>query len=159
MVTEEQLIVTFYTCFQQRNWRGMVDCYHPDVFFYDPVFENLDGEQVRAMWEMLLGRAKDVKLDFSNVSGADGYGSCNWIAEYRFPATGRKVINRATARFSIQDGKIVEHQDEFSLWKWSAQALGLPGQLIGWSSLLQGSIRKKARANLEKFMASKASSH
>lgn len=158
MSLEEQLIVTFYTNFQQGNWRGMVDCYDANVFFYDPVFENLDGAQVRAMWEMLLGRAKAVKLDFSNVSGKDGYGSCNWVAEYQFPATGRTVVNKATARFSIRDGKIVEHQDDFSLWKWSAQALGLPGQLFGWSSFLRESIRKKARANLDKFIASKASS-
>ncbi|HEY6900908.1 MAG TPA: nuclear transport factor 2 family protein [Puia sp.] len=159
MSVEEQLITTFYTSFQQGNWRGMIDCYHTDVFFYDPVFQNLEGAEVRAMWEMLLGRAKAVKLDFSNVSGADGHGSCNWIAEYRFPATGRNVINKATARFSIREGKIVEHQDEFSLWKWSAQALGLPGQFFGWSSLLQENIRKKARANLEKFRTSKISLH
>jgi len=29
----EQLIKTFYTNFQQRNWKGMLEAYHPDIFF------------------------------------------------------------------------------------------------------------------------------
>jgi len=152
----EQLIKIFYTCFQKLDWKGMLDCYSEDVFFYDPVFENLDGHQVRAMWEMLLSRAKDLELSFSEVQSEDGYGSCSWIATYTFTATGRKVVNKGKARFSFSDGKIVEHQDEFSLWKWSSQALGLPGMLFGGTSLFQKKIRRNARKSLEKFTAGKA---
>jgi len=151
----EQLITIFYTCFQKRDWKGMLDCYSEDVFFYDPVFENLDGPEVRAMWEMLLSRAKDLELSFSEVRSEDDYGSCNWIATYTFTATGRKVVNRGKARFSFSEGKIVEHQDEFSLWKWSSQALGLPGMLFGATSLFQKKIRGNARKSLEKFMVGK----
>jgi len=153
MKQEEQLIKDFYTCFQRLDWKGMLDCYAEDIFFYDPVFENLEGEQVRAMWEMLLNRAKDLVLDFSDIVTEDGYGSCQWVAAYTFTATGRKVVNRGKARFSFREGKIAEHQDAFSLWKWSGQALGLPGLLFGWSSVLQKKIRGNARKSLEKFMA------
>ena len=152
----EQLITIFYTCFQKLDWKGMLDCYSEDVFFYDPVFENLDGRQVRAMWEMLLSRAKDLELSFSGVQSEDEYGSCNWIATYTFTATGRKVVNKGKARFSFREGKIAEHQDEFSLWKWSSQALGLPGMLFGATSLFQKKIRGNARKSLEKFIAGKA---
>jgi hypothetical protein len=157
MNAQEQLITTFYTNFQQCNWRGMVDCYHAEVFFYDPVFENLEGEAVRAMWEMLLSRAKEIRLSFTNISSDDDYGYCEWRAEYTFPATGRKVVNKANARFTFDEGKIIEHYDDYNLWKWSAQALGLPGILFGWTPLLHGRIRRQARANLEKFMTKKAS--
>jgi hypothetical protein len=151
----------------------MLDGYHDDVFVYDPVFQNLDSPQVRAMWEMLVSRAKGMELSFSNVSGDEGnggdarnrsdarnsdgysYGSCDWTAVYTFSATGRKVVNIVKAHFTFKDGKIIEHHDDFNLWRWSAQALGLPGQLFGWTSLLQNSIRKKARVSLEKFMGSK----
>jgi len=152
----EQLINIFYTCFQKLDWKGMLDCYGKDVFFYDPVFENLEGPAVRAMWEMLLSRAKDLELSFSEVQSEDGYGSCSWIATYTFTATGRKVVNKGKARFSFSEGKIVEHQDEFSLWKWSSQALGLPGMLFGGTSLFQKKIRRNARKSLEKFIAGKA---
>jgi ketosteroid isomerase-like protein len=156
---EEQLIKEFYTCFQQRNWKGMVDCYGEDIIFYDPVFENLEGCEVHAMWEMLLSRAKDLTLDFGDISieesagdGTDKYGGCRWVATYTFTATGRKVVNRVKARFAFSEGKIVEHQDEFNLWKWSGQALGWTGFLLGGTSLMQNKIRRNARKSLDKFM-------
>lgn len=138
MNEEEQIIKIFYACFQKLDWRGMLACYREDVVFYDPVFENLDGKEVRAMWEMLLKNAKDLDLGCSNIrSSGDGYGSCDWIATYTFSQTGRKVINKGKAHFKFQDGKIAEHQDVFDWWMWSR--------------------RRMARRNLEKFMAAKTS--
>ncbi|HEY4334268.1 MAG TPA: nuclear transport factor 2 family protein, partial [Puia sp.] len=125
------------------------------IFFYDPVFESLEGSKVGAMWEMLLSRGGDIRLDFGNVEGTGGYGSCEWVATYTFAPTGRKVINKVRAHFFISDGKIAEHQDDFDLWKWSAQALGLRGLLFGWTSALRNRLRRKARTNLERFIAAK----
>jgi hypothetical protein len=153
MNPEEQLINSFYTCFQKLDWKGMLDCYHEEIFFYDPVFKNLQGKQVRAMWELLLTRAKDLEIRFSHIKAEDGYGSCNWVASYTFAQTGRRVVNKGKARFTFEGEKIAEHQDDFSLWRWSGQALGVPGKLFGWSSLLQNGVRKKARRSLDKFMA------
>ena len=158
MSPEQDLITAFYSNFQLRNWKGMLDCYREEVFFYDPVFGSLEGRRARAMWEMLLGNARDLSLSFNNVTGGGGYGSCEWVATYTFTPTGRKVTNKGKAHFSISDGKIAEHQDDFNLWKWSAQALGWQGVLFGWTAALQSGIRKKARHNLEKFMATKATS-
>jgi SnoaL-like domain len=155
MLVEEQLIKSFYTNFQQHNWKGMLESYDPDIFFYDPVFQNLEGPRAAAMWEMLVGRAKDLRIDYGNISVAEDYGSCDWTAVYTFTATGRKVVNPVKARFTFSEGKIVEHYDDFNLWKWSAQALGLPGRLFGWSSLLQNKIRRQARQSLDKFIAAK----
>jgi hypothetical protein len=157
MTAEEQLITTFYERFQQGNWKGMLDCYHEEVFFYDPVFESLEGAKVRAMWEMLLNSAGNIELSFGKVEGTDGYASCEWVATYTFAPTGRKVINKVRTNFFIADGKIAEHNDEFSLWKWSAQALGVPGLLFGWTSTLHNRLRRRARRNLEHFIAAKNS--
>jgi hypothetical protein len=80
------------------------------------------------------------------------YGSCNWIAMYTFSKTGRQVINDVRAHFKFYDGKIVEHMDDFDLWKWSRQALGTPGLLFGWTPFLQQKIRKNAKASLRKYL-------
>jgi hypothetical protein len=152
MINEERLIKTFYTNFQQRNWKGMAEAYHPDIFFYDPVFGNLEGERVAAMWEMLLSNATELDMQFDEVVSDGGYGSCLWVARYIFPATGRRVVNRGKGRFKFEDGKIIEHQDEFSFWKWSAQALGWKGAVFGWSSVLQNGVRARARSRLDRFM-------
>ena len=153
MNDEEQVIDRFYTSMQHRDWKGMVDCYDENIFFYDPVFENLEGADVRAMWEMLIGNAATLQLTFSDITTGEGYGSCRWVATYTFPQTGRQVVNKAKAFFKFSGGKITEHQDDFSLWKWSSQALGISCFLFGWSSAVQKKIRAKARKGLEKFKA------
>jgi hypothetical protein len=81
------------------------------------------------------------------------YATCNWVATYTFSKTGRKVVNHIKAHLRIQDGKITEHTDQFDIWKWSRQALGMPGLLLGWSGYLKNKIHQNARQNLEKFMA------
>jgi hypothetical protein len=107
------------------------------------------------MWEMLLTGAKDLRLHFSGVTSDEEYGGCSWTAQYSFSRTGRQVVNEGRAHFRFVDGKIAEHQDEFSLWAWSRQALGLPGLLFGWTPPMQSKIRKMARRNLDKFLISR----
>ncbi|MES1160232.1 MAG: nuclear transport factor 2 family protein [Bacteroidota bacterium] len=160
MSEEEQLIKVFYTCFQRKDWKGMLDCYHKDIFFYDAIFQNLEGPEVHAMWEMLLRNAKDLELSFSNIQMEPDstYGSCNWVATYTFSQTGRRIVNKGKALFTFSEGKIAEHQDVWSLWRWIRQALGFPGFLLGWTPILQNKIRRQARQNLEKFRARSVSS-
>ena len=66
------------------------------------------------------------------------------MARYLFTQTGRTVVNDIQARFVIRDGLICQHDDSFDLWRWSRQALGLPGLLLGWSPLLQNKVRQQA---------------
>ncbi|HEY8867627.1 MAG TPA: hypothetical protein VIM22_11870 [Solirubrobacteraceae bacterium] len=58
---------------------------------------------------------------------------------------------RATFRFA--DGLIADHRDDFGFYRWARQALGPPGQLLGWTPLIRGSVRKRARAALDEFIA------
>jgi SnoaL-like domain len=153
MHAHQQLIENFYHSFQKLNWQGMIANYHTDVFFYDPVFENLNAKQAKAMWQMLCTSAKDFTLTYNQVEADAEYGSCSWEATYTFSKTGRKVTNCIRAHFKFHEGKIVEHMDDFDLWKWSRQALGVSGWLLGWSGFVQGKIRRNAKESLKKFIA------
>ncbi|MBV8201699.1 MAG: nuclear transport factor 2 family protein [Acidobacteria bacterium] len=148
-----QLITRFYACFQERDAAGMVACYHPRVQFRDPVFGDLDAAGVRAMWEMLCERAKDLQVELGTVAANDRAGAAGWEAWYTFAATGRAVHNRISARFAFEDGTILEHRDSFDLWAWSAQALGPKGRLLGWTPLVQSAIRRQAAAGLASYRA------
>lgn len=153
MDTNEQVLSRFYTAFQKLDHKGMNDCYSEDVVFSDPVFGLLQAAQVKKMWEMLCTNARDLKIDFSNIRDLNqGYYTCDWTATYTFSKTGRKVINHIKAYMLIREGKVIEHSDGFSLYKWSKQALGLPGLFFGWSSFLQRKIRRNAQESLAKFM-------
>jgi ketosteroid isomerase-like protein len=153
MHPNEKLIETFYTCFKNSDPKGMVACYHPDVEFSDPVFPYLKGRDARAMW-MFLGQRKADPNDrtFRDVKADDARGSAHWEAKYKFPANGRPVHNIIDAEFVFKDGLIVKHTDTFDFWKWSSQALGLPGVLGGWGPV-KGPVRKKIAATLSQFMA------
>ena len=130
----------------------MQSCYHDDVVFSDPVFQNLKGNEARAMWHMLVSAGKDLKLDFSKVKANNQSGSCHWEAHYSFSRTGRKVHNIIDATFEFKDGKIIRHTDVFDLWRWSGMALGPVGTLLGWSPIIKNKVRGLAQQNLKKFM-------
>ena len=156
MSMNEAIINKFYTAFQKLDYRTMLDCYSADPVFNDPVFGILEGEEVGAMWEMLCKNAKDFSLTFTNIKLLDEeYATCQWKATYRFSKTGRRVVNSIKAHMRIQNGGITEHTDQFDIWKWSRQAMGLPGLLLGWTGFFKNSIRRNARRNLEKFINSR----
>ena len=131
-------------------------CYAPDVTFSDPVFPALHGEAARGMWRMLCARGKDLRLEFSRVQADDRTGSAHWEAWYSFGATGRKVHNILDATFTFSNGLIVSHVDRFDLRRWSRQALGPVGVLLGWTPLVQNKIRRTAARSLESFLRPKA---
>lgn len=149
------LITRFYTAFQNRDAEAMAACYTEDVRFCDPVFTDLRGAQAVDMWRMLCSRAKDFSLTFDAVRADDHAGSASWVATYRFNATGRQVVNHIQARFVFRDGLIVEHRDHFDLWRWTRQALGAKGVLLGWLPPVQNAIRRQAAQGLAQFRASR----
>jgi ketosteroid isomerase-like protein len=156
MTGNEALIARFYTAFQQLDYRTMNSCYSDDIAFFDPAFELLRGDEAKCMWEMLCKNARDFSLSFDNITALDHeYYTCNWTATYTFSKTGRKVVNHIKANMRLADGKIVEHSDAFSLHKWSTQALGFAGWLLGWNSFFQRKIKNQAKRNLLKFMQQK----
>jgi len=152
-----QVIERFYSAFQKLDYTTMQSYYSDDIIFNDPAFGILEGPEAKAMWEMLCKNAKNFSLSFSNIQLLDEeYATCDWIANYTFSKTGRKVTNKIKAHMRLQDGMIIEHTDQFDIWKWSRQALGLPGILLGWSGYLKNKIRNNARKNLQKFMETNA---
>jgi ketosteroid isomerase-like protein len=154
MTPNEQLINTFYNAFQHKDYKTMQACYADTAVFSDEVFVNLNAAEVKAMWEMLCKKGKDLELVFSNVRSTENTGSAEWTATYSFSKTNRKVINRIQASFEFENGKIVKHTDQFNFYTWASQALGITGSLLGWSGFLKNKIRKEARKNLRAFMVS-----
>ncbi len=148
----EQLIRQFYESFARADADAMTACYADEIEFSDPAFGSLKGADAKNMWRMLVERGKgEIKIEYKNVSADDAKGSADWTADYVFSKTGRKVFNEIHAEFEFKDGKIVRHDDTFDIWKWSRQALGISGFLLGWSSFLQNKIRQNARESLRAY--------
>ena len=149
--TNKKTLETFYSAFQKRDGETMAKLYSPTAQFEDAVFK-LEGPKIGAMWKMLCQTGKDLKISYSVLSATKDAGQVQWIAEYTFAATGRKVINHISATFEMKEGLIIKHRDHFSFWKWSSQALGPLGVLFGWTRVVRGQVQRMAAKNLENFI-------
>jgi ketosteroid isomerase-like protein len=148
-----EVIFRLYEAFAVRDHVGMARCYTPDARFSDPVFTDLRGTQVAAMWRMLCQRATDLRITYSDVSAEGNSGSAHWEAWYTYSATGRPVHNVIEAAFTFRDGRIATHRDHFDLYRWTRQALGTTGVLLGWTPFLRSAVRRKAALALVRFSA------
>jgi ketosteroid isomerase-like protein len=151
----EGVIDRFYAAFGERDGATMAACYTPDAHFSDPVFTDLTGAEPGAMWRMLTERASDLKIELLERAADDAAGSAHWLARYTFAQTGRPVENDVRASFRFEAGLIADHRDAFDFYRWSRQALGPAGLLLGWTPILRSSVRRRARKSLDEFMQSR----
>jgi ketosteroid isomerase-like protein len=157
-MTNTQLITEFYTAFSQHDYARMAACYHDEVEFTDPAFGSLKGEQAKAMWKMLLERSGGkLKIVFSKIEANEKGGRAHWEAFYEFSKTGRPVHNKIDAQFEFKDGKIIKHIDHFNLWRWSQQALGLSGWLLGSTTFFKNKLQLQTSKALKDYMSQKKS--
>ena len=142
------LIERLYASLDAADGEAMASLYAPGAHFRDPAFGDLRDGEPGDMWRMLCSQAKDLAVTASEVRADDREGSARWRATYTFTATGRPVVNNVTASFRFEDGLIADHRDDFSMWRWSRQALGPAALLLGSNPVGQALIRRQARGRL-----------
>jgi ketosteroid isomerase-like protein len=152
-MTAAEVATRFYEAFARRDAAAMAACYHPEATFEDPAFGPLDREGTCAMWTMLLGRAADLTVTHRVAQEAGPEVTVHWEARYTFSRTGRPVLNRITAHFTVEGGLIRRHRDRFSFWAWARQAFGVTGLLLGWMPWFQAKVRREALKGLAAFQA------
>jgi len=156
MHPNEQLLRQFYDALQQRDYQTISEIYHPEVEFHDNAFGHLRGRRAGAMWHMLLSNVSEeapLEFRFANIQAGDQKGSGELEAFYKFTLTGRAVHNKIRGNFEFQDGKIIRHHDQFDFWRWSRQAFGLTGVLLGWTPFFKRKFQREVNKRLDKFMA------
>ena len=137
----EATIRRFYEAFQKKDAETMGAQYTDDATFSDPVFADLNAQEVRAMWTMLCHRGKDLTLTFKDVTATETFGSAIWDARYTFQGK-RLVNNHIQARFTFRDGKIATHVDDFDLKKWMKMALGPMGSVMSLFAFGRNAVGK-----------------
>ena len=150
-MNNKEILTKFYTSFSEGNSAGMISCYHENVVFDDPAFGKLKGERAIAMWQMLLSKKVESELNISFKIMNEN--QVEWIANYKYGPKKAPITNKVIGTFEFKDGLILKHSDNFSMWKWSQQALGLSGYLLGWSSLVKNKVQATTNKLLKKYMA------
>jgi hypothetical protein len=162
MNPNEQTLIRFYTAFAALDADTMASCYAEDALFDDPAFSLKGRREISGMWHMLCeatrGKGReDWRLEFKDIRADTQSGQAHWEAHYRFSVTKRLVHNMVGANFTFTpEGLIATHRDHFDFWRWTRQALGLGGVMLGWAPFFQKQMRKQVRAKLDAYLASKA---
>ncbi|MGY8915259.1 MAG: nuclear transport factor 2 family protein [Flavobacteriales bacterium] len=146
-------IEQFYRAFNNLDAENMVDHYHGDVIFEDPAFGVLKGERAKNMWRMLCAsqKGKEFTVRVSQIESSADATTATWEAIYDFSKTGRKIHNIVHAEFRFKEGKIISHKDSFDLYKWSRQALGIKGFILGWTTFFKTKLQLQTNILLSNF--------
>jgi ketosteroid isomerase-like protein len=147
----EALIRAFFDALGRADLAAMESCYHPEVSFGDPIFQEVEGrDRVMRMWRLQVGVRDGLKSSYRDVTADDHTGTAHWTARYTFAGTGREVVNEIDSLFRFEDELIVRHHDEFDFRRWSKMALGRPhGLLFGWTPMWRKTIRDRAAQQLD----------
>lgn len=147
------LIEKFYASFAEGDAEGMIACYHDEVTFSDPAFGTLSGDRAKAMWRMLLSDSdSELTVHYFDIEAEGDQGKAQWLAKYIFGPKRRLVINEVSAVFTFKAGKIFTHVDDFDLWRWTRQALGMAGTFMGWSDYMRSKVQATTKERLDKFI-------
>ncbi len=146
-------IEQFYRAFNNLDAEKMVSRYHKDVIFEDPAFGVLKGERATNMWKMLCAsqKGKEFKVHVTHIESSAEVTTATWEAFYVFSKTGRKIHNIVHAEFRFKEGKIISHKDSFDLYKWSKQALGTKGLILGWTPFFKNKLQIQTNRLLSNF--------
>ena len=60
------------------------------------------------------------------------------------------MVNEIDAKFTFENGLIKTHVDHFDMWRWSSQAFGPKGKLLGWMPFFHKKVQETARGRLDK---------
>lgn len=149
---QKEILNQFYNAFSHGDYKRMNSFYHPEATFEDPAFGKLSSTEAKAMWKMLLSTKEEskFKVEFTIIDESEA----TWKASYLFGKSKNQVINNVTSTFEFKDGLIIKHEDDFNLWKWTKQALGISGMLLGWSNFMKNKIQQTTKKRLTEFIKS-----
>lgn len=151
-------LTRFYTAFAALDADTMAACYAEDATFKDPAFTLYNRREVGGMWRMLCAATQarhreDWRIEFKDVRADDSSGHVHWEAHYRFSVANRLVHNIIEAEFTFTpDGLIASHIDSFDFWRWSRQALGLGGWILGWAPYFRTLVKRQTHVALTKYL-------
>ncbi len=156
MSSPRETLERLYDAFGRCDGATMASCYADDAHFADPVYPDLHGPEVGAMWRMLTGRAQELTVEVRELKAEHGTGRATWMARYLFGPDRRPVANLVHSTFVFTDDLVQDERDSFDFHAWSAMALGAKGRLLGWSPAVRGPVQKRAAESLHAFMVAEA---
>jgi hypothetical protein len=148
-----QVLHRYQQAFSQGSIESIKRCYASDVIYFDPLYGYLHGDQVGYMWASKFAEFATYTISTGELADqGDGY----YNMKYDIAYTSRSQMSIKMAVqcfFKIDDERIVEQSEAFSVHELLRQERGLIGHLMGWNRMMQQSRKNKARRMLLNFMS------
>ncbi len=151
------LLMNFRDVLVSSNLEALLDCYHVDIHFINPLFD-LHGQDVHALWRMRWSAAYNFKASQKDdrVSVNEKGASTDWEAEYSPASMQGCVLLTMRSTFRIAEDKIIEQQDWFNMQQWIDMAYGIRLALFSRFGFAQWWAARQAQAELEAFKREQA---
>lgn len=148
-MTEKETIENFMNCFKKHDVSGMCRNYGSDIIYFDPLADLLKENEVRARWILFFEDASDCEITCEEiVEEGDGYYTCKWTASFTHSESNRKVNLHSKGNFKVENNRITEHSEAFSLHQYCTQVYGTVAYVIGWNSLYQRARKNEFRRRI-----------
>ena len=149
MTNHKDIIAIFFDCFNQRDFQKLKTFCTFDIYYFDPLYNLLRGEDVFIMWEHVYGEVDDFSLATTDFKDdGDGY----YVIDLQVNFKERKQILQAIkAYIRIEEGMVSEYSSAFSIHGLCKQRHGIIGNLLGWNRLYQNRIKNDARRKLLQY--------
>lgn len=152
MNKHKEIIERFFEEFKRRDFFQMKNFCTEDIYYFDPLYNLLRGEDLYMMWQLEYGQSNSFQLQKGEIKDeGDGYYVVDLQIEHDAP---KKIAQKIKAYLRIEDDKISEYSSAFSIHNLCKQRYGLIGNLLGWNRLYQNRIKNDARS---KFIQMKKS--
>ena len=151
MQNEISLVSTFLNEFTNANILGLNLICSSNVQYHNPLIGYLHSDQVQNLWQYSINNGiKYSNFEKPEVLG-DGYfkvkGKLNYTIVKR--SANEQPCN---IHIRIENGKITEYSEAFSLHKMAQIHSPFWGWLLGWNRYYQNNMKIKARKRLFDFM-------
>lgn len=145
MHPHETLVRNLLDALARGDEAGIAACYHAEIFFSDPIFPSLRGDDALNRFERITPYVSNFSIEIESVAADDDGVRASWVARYAFGEACRPVATRVDSLFAFREGKIIRQFDRFSFWRWAGQAWGPVGRLFGWFAPMKWWARRAAR--------------
>lgn len=159
-MSNTQTVERFFRSYLKHDFHGMHACLDDAVHFSDYAFDDIQGAQVRAMWQWFCTRIPPIDMRGYKVLREEGD---KVFARYRVQylyradeeAEPRPVDYVIGSTFTLAGGKIIDQKDWFyaiSEFQFAKMLVGLPKALLAYTPLFKRGVRKRMAAKLAEFM-------
>lgn len=152
--SEHTVIHELFDALNNRDYKRMWKCYEPEAGFYDPAYEDLNYEEIKAMWHQICKRQTDLEAIITKVKQIDDdIITYRWRAEYTHAQYGSEMVNKIKGTVTLSErGLILNQTEKYNLWKWFSMATGFVGTYFGWMPNMHKSLRASVNKSLHGFM-------